>query len=223
MRYRRRTLRVLPFSVSARTNASHVHRQGSLPQFLLPWRYSPLTLTFPRFGFAEMSVNMCGCGSSGVPELLSPAPSVCRLRFAAAFFRLGLRLGLGLAAALPSALRLQVRPRLSPCGWSSSPVFQQPLPVRPLPCGSSSSRPFRLRLPWRSFWLRSSSPAFRPYPPRPCGCLGGHLEVQGAHGRQEVMVMLCSKPCSGLWVRTLLLCTAPEPPNSSSSLFSTSL
>ena len=40
----------------------------------------------------------------------------------------------------------------------------------------------------------------------------------------RVMVMLCSKPCSGfLWVRTLLLCTAPEPPNSSSSLFSTSL
>ena len=40
----------------------------------------------------------------------------------------------------------------------------------------------------------------------------------------RVMVMLCSKPCSGFFlVRTALLWTAPEPPNSASSLFRISL
>ena len=67
-------------------------------------------------------------------------------------------------------------------------------------------------------------PPYRSCPLRPCGCAWRALQIQGAHGAAGVIVMLCSNPCIGfLWVRTALLWTAPEPPNSASSLFRISL
>lgn len=170
-----------------------------------------------------MIVNVCGMGRPKC-RVIPWAPSVCGC-----------------------VLRVLFPPWVLPLPWACGRAFwvlPRPFPVQPLPCGRSFSPAFPLQrqlLPWacgpaslppllqlspqRSlpFWLRSFSRLIGLVRCGLAGALGGHFKIQGAHGRQGDGDALLKPVHRLLWVRTALLWTAPEPPNSASSLFRISL
>ena len=168
-----------------------------------------------------MSVNMCGMGRPK-SRVIPWAPSVCGCVLRVLFPPWVLPLPWACVRAfwvLPRPFPAQPLP----CGRSFSPAFPLQRQLLPWACGPASLPPLLQLSPQRSlpFWLRSFFPPYRSAALRVR--LAGTSKYRVLMGGR-VMVMLCSNPCIGfLWVRTALLWTAPEPPNSASSLFRISL